>query len=142
MYIQEEIGRERWILSDLKSCGLDVSDTTNLSPPMATRIMVAYLYDQAQRRNPVGVLGMVLVLEGTSAALATTVAALVKEQVNLGDDAVTYLSSHGELDQGHLQFFEQTVNGLTREDDLAAIIECARVVYHLYGEVYRSLPMG
>ncbi len=41
---------------------------------MAADAMVAYAYDTAMRRNPVGFFGMVFVLEGASVALACNAA--------------------------------------------------------------------
>ena len=69
-YIAEEIGHEEWILDDLAASGGDPDAVRRSSPAPATEVMVAYAYDQIQRRNPVGFLGMVYVLEGTSVSLA------------------------------------------------------------------------
>ena len=65
--------------------------------------MVAYAYDTAMRRNPVGFFGMVYVLEGTSVALALKAADRIQQTLGLPDQAFTYLRSHGELDQQHVQ---------------------------------------
>jgi pyrroloquinoline quinone (PQQ) biosynthesis protein C len=102
--------------------------------------MVAYLFDYITRKNPVGIFGMVLVLEGTSADLAPAVAGIVKEELSLSDEATTYLVSHGELDQDHIQFFEKAMNKITDPDDRKAISDVANAVYRLYGDVYRSIP--
>jgi uncharacterized protein YjeT (DUF2065 family) len=40
-----------------------------------------------QRINPVGFFGMVLVLEGTSVALASRAAAVIRQALNLPDNA-------------------------------------------------------
>jgi hypothetical protein len=60
--------------------------------------MVAYLYDLIARGNPVGLFGMVNVLEGTSIALATQAAGRSRAAW-AADQAFSYLSSHGALDQ-------------------------------------------
>jgi hypothetical protein len=102
--------------------------------------MVAYLYDYIQRLNPMGIFGMVLVLEGTSSGLASTVAMLVQAKLALPDAAMTYLTTHGELDQAHMTFFEATMNKVTDPADQAAIIHVASMTYQLYGDVYRDIP--
>jgi len=70
-YIEEEMGHEEWILDDIEMCGGNREATRNGVPFPATEMMVSYAYDVIQRRNPAGFFGMVLVLEGTSVALAT-----------------------------------------------------------------------
>ncbi len=70
-YIEEEMGHHEWVLDDIAACGEDRAAAEASSPSLATELMVSYAYDTIQRGNPVGFFGMVLVLEGTSVALAT-----------------------------------------------------------------------
>jgi len=137
-YIDEEIGHEQWILDDLTACGVDPSDIQNGEPPLEVELLVSYVYDYINRRNPVGLLGMVHVLEGTSTRLATEIARLVQAKLGLPDDAFRYLRSHGELDEAHVAFFENFVEELTDPQDIAAMIHVANRVYRLYGDVIRS----
>ncbi|MEQ5803529.1 iron-containing redox enzyme family protein [Halomonas sp. H10-9-1] len=88
--------------------------------------------------HPVGFFGMVQVLEGTSTALATQAAERLQASLELPDEALRYLTSHGSLDIGHLAFFEGLVNRL-EADDLAAVIDTARLVYRLYGAMFRGV---
>jgi pyrroloquinoline quinone (PQQ) biosynthesis protein C len=140
-YIAEEIGHEHWILDDLEACGADREKFAEDPAPFDSEIMVAYLYDTIQRKNPAGLFGMVMVLEGTSADLATPVAELVQAKLGLPDSAMSYLRSHGELDQAHMQFFESLMNSVTSSIDQEAITQVARDVYRLYGNVYRAIPV-
>jgi pyrroloquinoline quinone (PQQ) biosynthesis protein C len=137
-YIDEEIGHEEWILDDIAACGVDPSAIETGEPPFAVELLVSYVYDYVNRRNPVGLLGMVHVLEGTSTRLATEIARLVQAKLGLPDDAFRYLRSHGELDLVHVDFFERFVDELTDPQDVDAMIHVARRVYHLYGDVIRS----
>jgi pyrroloquinoline quinone (PQQ) biosynthesis protein C len=108
-------------------------------PAAATELMVAYVYDYIARVNPAGMLGMVHVLEGTSSALATRAAQAIARALRLPQSAFTYLTSHGSLDQEHVEFFKTTIEGLTVEDR-SSTVHVARRVYRLYGDVFRSLP--
>jgi hypothetical protein len=101
--------------------------------------MVAYVYDYIERRNPVGFLGMVHVLEGTSVALATQAAQAMRAALGLPPEAFTYLASHGSLDREHLGFFATLIERLDAEDR-DAVAHVATVVYRLYGDIFRSLP--
>lgn len=138
-YISEEIGHEAWILDDLEACGCDRKTMATGEPPFATEVMVAYLYDFVARKNPVGIFGMVQVLEGTSSSMAPPVAKIVQDKLSLPDSAMTYLTTHGDLDQDHIRFFEATMNDLTDVRDQKAVVHVANAVYRLYGDVYRTL---
>ena len=139
-YIEEEIGHEEWILSDITACGGDAEQVRKSRPHASTELMVAYAYHQIDRGNPVGFFGMVHVLEGTSTALATNAAGTIQGALGLPANAFSYLTSHGSLDLEHVRFFEGLMNQLTDEGDRAAVVHCARMVYRLYGDIFRSLP--
>jgi len=139
-YIEEEMGHEEWVLNDIAACGGDPDQVRKGTPHVSTELMVAYAWDTVQRGNPIGFFGMVLVLEGTSVALATQVAGALQESLQLPDEAFTYLRSHGELDVEHVDDFAGLINRIDHPDDLAAILHCARVFYHCYAD-FRSVPL-
>ena len=138
-YIAEERGHDEWILEDLRACGEDVEAVRRGAPSPATELMVAYVNDYVARINPAGMLGMVHVLEGTSSALATRAAHAIARALHLPPSAFRYLTSHGELDQDHVAFFRKTIETLGHEDR-EAVVHVARMVYRLYGDMFRSLP--
>ena len=140
-YIEEEIGHEEWILNDIANCGGDKKETRHGRPSVATELMVAYAYDTIQRGNPAGFFGMVQVLEGTSIALATEAAGAIQKKLKLPDQAFSYLRSHGSLDIQHFAFFETLMNRIRNHRDQEAILHCARVMYKLYADIFRSLPI-
>lgn len=141
-YIKEEVGHQEWILSDIAACGADADAVRSSQPHASTELMVAYAYHQIDRGNPVGFLGMVHVLEGTSTALATHAAETLRGALGLPPQAFSYLSSHGSLDLEHVAFFERLVNRLHEQTDQQAVVHTARMMYGLYGNVFRSLPYG
>lgn len=140
-YIKEETGHQEWILNDIRACGSDPEIHRYGQPNPETELMVAYAYDTINRGNPAGFFGMVLVLEGTSIQLATNAATAVKASLDLSDTAFTYLASHGALDVGHMAFFESLMNRVNDAVDRQAIIHMANMMYRLYGNVFRSLPL-
>jgi pyrroloquinoline quinone (PQQ) biosynthesis protein C len=139
-YIDEEYGHQEWILNDLAACGADPETVRRSQPALPTELMVAYVYDRIARHNPVSFFGMVNVLEGTSITLATRAAGSIRSSLGLPPEAFSYLNSHGSLDLEHMDFFEKLMNRLDDEDDRAAVVHTARVVYRLYGDIFRSLP--
>lgn len=140
-YIEEEYGHQEWILNDITACGGDAEAVRGETPNLPTELMVSYVYDRIARCNPVSFFGMVHVLEGTSIALATQAAGVIKESLSLPPTAFSYLTSHGSLDLEHVEFFKKLMNQLDDADDQAAVIHTAKVVYRLYGDMFRSLPL-
>jgi hypothetical protein len=139
-YIDEEYGHEQWILSDLAEAGFDAAAARAAAPSAQTELMVSYAYDTVQRCNPVGFFGMVLVLEGTSAAIATRAAEVIGGSLDLPRSALKYLLSHGSLDLQHVGHFDGLVDRLDEAADRAAVLHAARMFYRLYGDVFRALP--
>jgi thiaminase len=141
-YIEEELGHQEWILNDIARCGFDKEAARASTPNMATELMIAYAYDMVRRINPLGFFGMVLVLEGTSIALAENAAATIATKLELPPSAFSYLNSHGALDQEHIVFFANLMDQITDPAEQAIIIHAAQRFYHLYGDIFRSLDAG
>jgi len=138
-YIEEEYGHQEWILNDIRACGGDAEAVRAGRPVFSIELMIAFLYDQIYRLNPMGIFGMVHVLEGTSVAIATTVADQLQQGLKLPANALSYLSSHGSLDKEHLVFFATLMDKVENSEDRQAIIHSAKVVYRLYGDMLRGL---
>jgi len=138
-YLEEEAGHDEWILNDIERAGGDRAAAAASQPAVATEAMVAYAYDTVMRRNPLGFFGMVHVLEGTSVKLALNAAGRIQQAVGLPTNAFTYLKSHGELDQEHINDLAGILERFTDHDDRQAVIGCARGIYWLYGQMFRGL---
>jgi pyrroloquinoline quinone (PQQ) biosynthesis protein C len=138
-YIEEETGHQEWILNDIAACGADKEAVRRGQPGLATELMVAYAYDMVARVNPIGFFGMVLVLEGTSTAIASQAGEAIQQRLGLGQGAFTYLTSHGALDVGHTEFYAGLVDRITDTDDQKQLIHAAKVFYQLYGDIFREL---
>jgi len=138
-YIEEEQGHDQWILDDIDACGGDAAAVERGRPDFEVELLVAFVYDYVARHNPVGLFGMVYVLEGTSVSLASEVARLIQAKLSLPDNAFRYLRSHGELDQSHVGFFRTLMDELTDRADIDAVIHVATRVFRLYGDVIRSV---
>jgi pyrroloquinoline quinone (PQQ) biosynthesis protein C len=138
-YVEEENGHEQWILDDIEAAGGDRAAAAAAAPHVETDAMIAYAWDIAMRRNPAGFFGMVYVLEGTSIALALDAASRVQTALSLPDRAFSYLRSHGTLDREHVQHLAGILARLDSPEDRAAVRDCARAMFWLYGNVFRSL---
>jgi len=143
-YIEEEMGHQEWVLNDIETCGADKeavrnSTTTETAASHATEMMVAYAYDMINRVNPIGFFGMVLVLEGTSTAVATQAGESLMSALQLPKKAFSYLLSHGSLDLEHVDFYESLMNQVTDAEDQATIIHAAKRFYQLYADIFADI---
>lgn len=134
-YIEEEIGHHEWILNDIAAADGDAEAVRHSAPDVDTDVMVGYAYDTVMRRNPVGLFGMVYVLEGTSVSLASKVAEVLRHALDLPQKAFSYLSSHGALDIEHMGDFERLVNRLDSAADRDAVVLGAQRFFPLYAKV-------
>lgn len=139
-YIAEETGHEAWVLEDIRHCGGDAESVRSGEPREATRRMVAFAYDYIRETSPMGFFGMVFVLEGTSARLASEGASALASSLGLPPECFTYLSSHGALDRDHLLFFQRLMDEVDDPGDQSAIIEMAKAIFALFADVFRSIP--
>jgi pyrroloquinoline quinone (PQQ) biosynthesis protein C len=140
-YIEEEIGHHEWILNDIAAAGGDAEAVRHSAPDRETELMVAYAYDTVMRGNPVGLFGMVYVLEGTSVRLASNAAEILQNALELPPSAFTYLSSHGALDQEHIGHFERLVNRIEDASDRSVIVHAAKRFFYLYGNVLNGVRL-
>jgi acyl-CoA synthetase (AMP-forming)/AMP-acid ligase II/pyrroloquinoline quinone (PQQ) biosynthesis protein C len=140
-YIEEETGHEHWILSDIDAAGGSGKAVANSAPNPATKAMVDHAYHVIRSGNPAAFFGMVYVLEGTSIALASNGAEAVQTSLGLPPEAFTYLTSHGALDQDHMNFFEKLMNQIDDPEDQQAITAMAHDIFRLFAGVFASIPM-
>ncbi len=141
-YIAEERGHEEWILDDIAAMGGDAAAVRKGTPALPCRLMVGYVYFAVEHLSPYAMLGMVHVLEGMSAALATQAADSIRRSLGgEGSAGFSYLSSHGCLDQEHVAFFRDLVNGIEDADARRAIVETAIAVYRLYGDMFDDIDV-
>jgi pyrroloquinoline quinone (PQQ) biosynthesis protein C len=144
-YIGEERGHEDWIAADIAALDGATEPARFTAPGTACRAMVGYAYYAIEWISPYALLGMIHVLEGTSARLASKAAAALKKSFGLaGDKGFSYLLTHGDLDTDHVAFFRDLVNRLDAPSAAAIepIIDCANVIYRLYGDIFRDLERG
>jgi len=104
------------------------------------RVMVGYATFAIERIGPYALLGMVHVLEGVSATIATQAARSIRASINGADGGgFSYLESHGSLDQSHVAFFKDLVNSFDKPEALGMVVDTARIMYRLFGDVFRDL---
>ncbi len=140
-YMKEERGHEKWILDDIRALGGDAEGVRCGKPGQACQIMVGYTYYAIEWIDAYAMLGSVHVLEGMSTLLADRAADAIQSSLAFpGKDGFTYLRSHGALDIEHVAFFKGLVNAIP-EQAHDVIIETSKVIYRLYGDIFRELSL-
>jgi hypothetical protein len=84
---------------------------------------------------------MVYTLEKTSSTIATYAAGQIVTALDLPQNAMSYMVSHGSLDVAHMQDFERLMNRLDDADDQAAVLHSVGVFYELYRRIFEALPI-
>lgn len=139
-YIDEETGHDQWILEDIAALGGDPAAVWRSAPGVPCQAMVGYAIYAIEHVSPYAMLGMVHVLEGVSARVASRAAQAIARSLGRRTDiGFSYLTSHGALDQDHVRFFIGLVNRIDDPSAQRAIIDTARVIYRLYGDIFRDL---
>lgn len=139
IYLKEEQGHDDWILDDIAA--MNGANRVPLAPPSPPcRAMVGYAYYAIEWISPYAFLGMVHVLEGMSALLASRAAEALRAAFGNGDErGFRYLASHGALDVDHVAFFQDLVNRREMRANGEVIVDCANTIYWLYGNIFRDL---
>lgn len=140
-YMEEERGHEKWILDDIRAMGGDADAVRSGKPGQACQIMVGYTYYAIEWISPYAMLGSVHVLEGMSTMLADKAADAIQSSLAFpGNAGFSYLRSHGALDIEHVAFFKELITALPEETH-AVIIETSKIIYRLYGDIFRELAL-
>jgi 3-oxoacyl-[acyl-carrier-protein] synthase-3 len=100
---------------------------------IGSEALTAFMFHAASKPDPVGLLGAMFVIEGLGQRLAGPWAAAIRDQLGLGEDAVGFLSYHGENDADHLAMFDHALALAVTDDAIAAdIVRHAKIVARLY----------
>jgi 3-oxoacyl-[acyl-carrier-protein] synthase-3 len=70
----------------------------------------SFMFQQASRPNPVDLLGSMFIIEGIGKRLAAFWGNMIKEQLKLTKEQVSFFTYHGEADEHHFHNLEQALN--------------------------------
>ena len=92
------------------------------------------MFHRASQENPFDLLGAMFIIEGLGAQLAARWGTLIKEQLELADEQVSFLLYHGGNDDQHLDRLEQALDAGDSLDDrmVDRIVKTAKVTARLY----------
>ena len=97
----------RLLEADFVCSGGEVEVIRSAPKNVGSEAISAWMFHEASRPDPFGLLGAMFVIEGLGSIKAAPWGRLVKERLNLPDEAVRFLLYHGENDAEHMQEFEE-----------------------------------
>jgi pyrroloquinoline quinone (PQQ) biosynthesis protein C len=143
--IEEEKGREVWVLEDIEAMGGDVSTAGRVPPSIPVQAMIAYNYYATERVHPCSVLGMLYMLEVISSVyggrVSDSIARALGREVDAG--GFKFLTSHATMDVDHMASLNRLLKTIADPAAQAAIIRSTNVNFHQFGQIFRpggSLP--
>ena len=110
LHVNEELGHDETLLGDLKLLGRHREDVLERMPSPAVASLVGAQYYWICHHHPVAFLGYVGVMEGyppTEELVSTLV-----ERTGFPREAFRTFAEHGELDPGHRDHLDRTLDAL------------------------------
>ncbi len=103
----------------------------------------AFMFNQANQENPLDLLGAMYIIEGLGANKATRWMELLRDQLDLEQEQIRFLSYHGGADEEHTaKMFEILRSELITDEVARSIVHTARVVARLYALQLEEVDRG
>ena len=123
----------RLLEADYVATGGELAAIRAAEANIGSEALTAWMFHQASRPNPFGLLGAMWIIEGLGSIKAAEWGALVKRRLDLPDEAVRFLLYHGENDVDHIGEFQAMPDLVLPDAQIAArIVKTARVTARLY----------
>ncbi len=136
----EEFGHDQFALDDLAALGENPEEVRASEPLPATRAMVAFHYHMAEHENPLGMFGMIYVLENLGQNEGGVAARRIVEGLGIPESAATFLLRHAELDVAHVREAKRAIlETVNTPEDEAAVIYSAKAAFELYAFMFESI---
>jgi 3-oxoacyl-[acyl-carrier-protein] synthase-3 len=132
----------RLLEADYVATGGEVEAIRTAEKNIGSEALSAWMFHEASRPNPFGLLGAMWIIEGLGSIKAAEWGALVRRQLDLPKEAVGFLLYHGENDLQHIAEFETMLAMVLPSEAVAArIVKTARVTARLYAlQIEEILP--
>ncbi len=115
------------------SVGGDIADIRAAEKNVGSEALSAWMFHRASQENPFDLLGAMFIIEGLGAQLAARWGALIRDQLGLADEQVSFLLYHGGNDDQHLDKLEQALAAGDLDDKLVdRTVKTAKVTARLY----------
>ena len=123
----------RLLEADYVGTGGALGEITGAEKNIGSEALSAWMFHEASKPNPFGLLGAMWIIEGLGSIKAQEWGKLAQQRLSLPDTAVRFLLYHGENDSEHIKEFEEMLGLVLPDDAVAArIVRTAEVTARLY----------
>ncbi|MCA8909858.1 MAG: iron-containing redox enzyme family protein [Rhodospirillaceae bacterium] len=122
----------RMLEDNYASVGGDVAAIRSGEKNIGSEALSAFMFHRASRPNPFDLLGAMFIIEGLGSLKASGWAEMIREQLGLAPDQVSFLAYHGANDEDHLAEFADWLHQAADHPNAKGIVKTARVVARLY----------
>ncbi len=123
----------RLLEADHVASGGKLADIQNAEKNIGSEALSAWMFHEASKPNPVGLLGAMWIIEGLGSIKAAEWGRKVQETLKLPDKAAHFLLYHGENDSDHIEEFKDMLALVLPNEALAKrIVRVAEVTARLY----------
>jgi len=119
-HVDEELGHDETLLADLELLGVGREEVAGRMPPPAVAALVGGQYYWIRHHHPVAFLGYVALMEGyppTPDLIETLI-----ERTGYASEAFRTYREHAELDPGHRDRLDRTLDALPLEERHEAVL--------------------
>ncbi|MCB1840941.1 MAG: iron-containing redox enzyme family protein [Alphaproteobacteria bacterium] len=101
---------------------------------IGTEALNAFMFHRASQPNPFDLLGAMFIIEGLGQNKAGEWGGMIRDQLGLKDEQVSFLLYHADHDDGHMDEFEEALkSGILEIPGMGqAIVKTAKIVARLY----------
>lgn len=100
---------------------------------IGSEALSAYLFQRASRDNPVDLIGAMWIIEGLGCRMARYWGEMIRDQLGLSDEQVSFLLYHSDSDELHFERLETVVQHPLLTAEIAArIVKTAKTTARLY----------
>jgi len=100
---------------------------------IGTVALTSFMFQQASKPNPIDLLGSMFIIEGIGKRLASFWGEMIKDQLNLKDNQVSFFTYHGVADENHFHNLEEALNHPKMNMEVAkSIVKTAKTTAKLY----------
>ena len=119
--------------TNFENLGEDIGIIRSGEKNIGSVALTSFMFQQASKPNPIDLLGSMFIIEGIGKRLAADWGELMKNQLNLAADQVSFFTYHGVADENHFKNLEQALNHPKLDMDLAKrIVKTAKITAKLY----------
>ncbi|WP_169089880.1 3-oxoacyl-[acyl-carrier-protein] synthase III C-terminal domain-containing protein [Paenibacillus sp. PL91] len=100
---------------------------------IGSEALSAYLFQRASRDNPIDLIGAMWIIEGLGCRMARYWGEMIRDQLGLSDEEVSFLLYHSDSDEKHFERLEAVVSHPMLTAEIAArIVKTAKTTARLY----------